>query len=100
MRSNFRSAMIMVTDEDKFLIRFSREVSFLNKAKLVDYLEKVPDNSAVLIDPLRCEFMDRDIIDTINDFIETSQARGIRVYIMRDSRKEEIFKDPFRLEMK
>jgi MFS superfamily sulfate permease-like transporter len=100
MRSNFRSAMIMVEDGDKYLIRFSREVSFLNKAKLVDYLERVPDNSAVLIDPLRCEFMDRDIIDTVNDFIETSQARGIRIYIMRDSRKEELFRDPFKLEMK
>jgi SulP family sulfate permease len=100
MRSNFRSAMIMVEDGDKYLIRFSREVSFLNKAKLVDYLQKVPDNSAVLIDPLRNEFMDRDIIDTVNDFIESSQARGIRVYIMRDNRQDEVFNDPFRLEMK
>lgn len=100
MRSNFRSAMIMVEDGDKFLIRFSREVSFLNKAKLVDYLQKVPDNSAVLIDPLRNEFMDRDIIDTVNDFIASSQARGIRVYIMRDKRQGEVFDDPFKLEMK
>jgi MFS superfamily sulfate permease-like transporter len=100
VRSNFRSAMIMVEDGDKYLIRFSREVSFLNKAKLVDYLQKVPDNSAVLIDPLRNEFMDRDIIETVNDFIASSQARGIRVYIMRDKRQQEIFNDPFRLEMK
>jgi MFS superfamily sulfate permease-like transporter len=100
MRSNFRSAMILVEDGGKYLIRFSKDVSFLNKAKLVDYLERVPDNSAVLIDPLRCEFMDRDIIDSIDDFIETSRSRGIRVYIMRDSRKKEIFKDPYKLEMK
>jgi MFS superfamily sulfate permease-like transporter len=100
MRSNFRSAMIMVEDGDKYLIRFSREVSFLNKAKLVDYLQKVPDNSAVLIDPLRNEFMDRDIIETVNDFIASSQARGIRVYIMRDKRQDEVFNDPYRLEMK
>jgi MFS superfamily sulfate permease-like transporter len=100
MRSNFRSSMIMVEDGDKYLIRFSREVSFLNKAKLVDYLQKVPDNSAVLIDPLRNEFMDRDIIETVNDFIASSEARGIRVYIMRDKRQEEIFNDPFKLEMK
>jgi MFS superfamily sulfate permease-like transporter len=100
MRSNFRSSMVMVEDGDKYLIRFSREVSFLNKAKLVDYLQKVPDNSAVLIDPLRNEFMDRDIIDTVNDFIASSPARGIRVYVMRDKRQEEIFNDPFKLEMK
>ena len=100
MSSHFRSAMIMVADEGKFLSRFSRNVSFLNKAKLVDYHERVPDNSAVLIDPLRCEFMHRDIIDSVNDFIETSQSRGIRVYIMRDDRKKELFKDTFRVEMK
>ena len=100
MRSNYRSAMIMVKDDDKYLIRFAREVSFLNKARLVDYLQKIPDNSAVLIDPLRNEFMDRDIVETINDFIASSQPRGIRVYIMRDKRQEEIFNDPYRLEMK
>jgi hypothetical protein len=44
--------------------------------------------------------MDRDIIDTVNDFIASSQARGIRVYIMRDKRQDEVFNDPFRLEMK
>jgi MFS superfamily sulfate permease-like transporter len=100
MRSNFRSAMIMVEDNGKYLIRFAREVSFLNKAKLVDYLQRIPDNSAVLIDPLRNEFMDRDIIETVNDFIASSESRGIRVYIMRDKRREEVFNDPYRLEMK
>jgi MFS superfamily sulfate permease-like transporter len=100
MRSNFRSAMIMVQDGDKCLIRFSREVSFLNKAKLVDYLQKVPDNSAVLIDPLRNEFMDGDIVETVNDFIVSSPSRGIRVYIMRDKRQAEVFDDPFKLELK
>ncbi len=99
MRSNFRSSMIMVEDEGKFLIRFAREVSFLNKSKLVDYLQKIPDNSAVLIDPLRNEFMDQDIVETVNDFIASSQARGIRVYVMRDNRHAEIFNDPFQLEM-
>jgi MFS superfamily sulfate permease-like transporter len=99
MRSNYRSSMIMVEDNGKYLIRFAREVSFLNKSKLVEYLQKVPDNSAVLIDPLRNEFMDKDIVETVNDFVASSQARGIRVYIMRDNRHEEIFDDPYRLEM-
>jgi MFS superfamily sulfate permease-like transporter len=100
MRSNFRSSMIMVQDGDKYLIRFAREVSFLNKSRLVDYLQKIPDQSAVLIDPLRNEFMDRDIIETVNDFIASSEARDIRVYIMRDKRHDEIFDDPYRLEMR
>ena len=99
VRSNYRSSMILIEDEGKYLIRFSRDVSFLNKSRLIEYLQRVPNNSAVLIDPIRNEFMDQDIIETVNDFIATSQSKGIRVYVMRDERHKEIFHDPFRLEM-
>ena len=99
IRSNFRSSLVMISDGPKHLIRFSREVSFLNKSKLIDYLEKIPVNEAVLIDPLRNEFMDHDIVETVNDFIKSAPLRGIRVYVMRDNRHEEIFDDPLRLEI-
>jgi len=100
IQSNFRSAMIMVDDKGMYLLRFSRDVSFLNKPRLVDFLRKLPDESELLIDPLRTEFIDGDIVETVNDFIASSEARGIRVYIMRDSHRQEIFIDPNKLEMK
>jgi MFS superfamily sulfate permease-like transporter len=96
VKSNFRSAMVMVNDDDRYLIRFSREVSFLNKSKLVDLLASIPNGASVLIDPLKNEFMDKDIIETVNDFIASSEARDIKVYIKRDKHQKELFEDPFK----
>jgi MFS superfamily sulfate permease-like transporter len=100
VRSNFRSAVSMYKDQNQFLIRFGRQVSFLNKPELVACLERIPKGASVLLDPLRNEFMDQDIIDAVNDFIQSSQQRGILVYIKRDSIKpREVFKDPHNLTM-
>lgn len=96
IKSNFRSAIVMVNDDHKYLLRFNREVSFLNKVKLMDLLGSIPDGSSVLIDPLKNEFMDKDIIETVNDFIASSETRNIKVYIKRDKFQKEIFEDPYK----
>jgi MFS superfamily sulfate permease-like transporter len=97
VKSNFRSAMVVVNDGNKYLVRFSREVSFLNKSKLMGHLSKIPDGASVLIDPLKNEFMDLDIIETVNDFIASSKARNIKVYIKREKSQKELFEDPYKL---
>jgi MFS superfamily sulfate permease-like transporter len=100
LKSNYRSAIVFVKDENNYLLRFSREVSFLNKSILLNYFEQIPEGSAVLIDPLRNEFMDQDIIETVNDFIQAAPSREIKIYIKRDPSKEkELFVDPLRLEI-
>jgi MFS superfamily sulfate permease-like transporter len=96
MKSNFRSAIFMVNDGNKYLIRFAHEVSFLNKSKLMDMLSTIPEGSSVLIDPLKNVFMDTDIVETVNDFIATSEEKGITVYIKRDKSEKEVFIDPYR----
>lgn len=81
LRSNYKSAILTVKDEHRHLIRFRREVTFLNKALLKAQLEKIPDHTAVLIDATRSEFIDNDIIELVNDFIVNAETRGIRIYI-------------------
>jgi len=93
IRSNFRTSIFIIKDNNNFLIRFRKEVSFLNKSLVKRSLAKIPDNSAVIIDPTKADFIDKDIIEVVNDFIETSQNRGIRVYIERVKGKPEIFND-------
>ena len=68
-------------DEYRYLIRFRKEVTFLNKAALKANLEKIPDNTAVLMDASKSEFIDQDIVELVNDFIVNAETRGIRVYI-------------------
>jgi MFS superfamily sulfate permease-like transporter len=94
LRSNFRSAISVVKDDQKYLVRFKREVSFLNKAYLKQALAKIPDDSAVLIDPSRSDFIDRDVIEMIDDFIINAETRGIRIYIKPGKGENQaIFKD-------
>jgi MFS superfamily sulfate permease-like transporter len=81
LRTNFKSSIFTIKDEHRYLIRFRKEVTFLNKAALKANMEKIPDNVSVLIDATKSEFMDNDIVDLVNDFIINAETRGIRVYI-------------------
>jgi MFS superfamily sulfate permease-like transporter len=81
LRSNFRTSVFVVKDELRYLVRFRKEVSFLNKAYVKKIFEQMPDNVAVLIDATKSEFIDKDIVELVNDFIVNAETRGIRVYI-------------------
>lgn len=81
LRTNYKSSIFTIKDEHRYLIRFRKEVTFLNKAALKANLEKIPDNTSVLIDATKSEFIDNDIVDLVNDFIINAETRGVRVYI-------------------
>jgi hypothetical protein len=42
----------------------------------------------VLIDATKSDFIDKDIVELVNDFIVNAETRGIRVYIKYSSRRE------------
>ncbi|MCU0387242.1 MAG: SulP family inorganic anion transporter [Chitinophagaceae bacterium] len=81
LKSNYKSSIFTIRDENRFLIRFRKEVTFLNKAHLKEQLEEIPDNTSVLVDATKSEFIDNDIVDLMNDFIINAETRNIRVYI-------------------
>ncbi|HEY4286885.1 MAG TPA: SulP family inorganic anion transporter [Puia sp.] len=83
VRSNFRSAVMIVHDENKYLVRFRKDVSFLNKPIVKKKLEGVPENSYVLIDLCRADFVDKDVIDVINEFMHHAHLKNIRVEIRK-----------------
>jgi MFS superfamily sulfate permease-like transporter len=87
VRSNFHSAVMIVHDENKYLVRFRKDVSFLNKPIVKEKLEKVPANSFVLIDITRADFIDKDIIDTINEFMHHAHLKNIKVEVKKSTFK-------------
>jgi len=93
IKSNFKTSVFVIKDENKYLVRFRKEVSFLNKSYVKRSLAKIPNDSAVIIDPTKSDFIDKDIIDLVNDFIETASKKNIRVYIERTKGKPEVFND-------
>jgi len=90
VRSNFRSALLTVSDKNNYLVRLRKDVSFLNKPLVKDALEAVPDNSNLIIDLSRADFIDQDIADSINEFLTRAPLKNIRVEILRSSFKSPI----------
>jgi MFS superfamily sulfate permease-like transporter len=87
LRSNFKSSVMIVNDENRFLVRFRKDVSFLNKPIIKEGLEAVPDGSFVLIDLTRADFIDKDIIDVINEFMHHAPLKSISVEIKKSQFK-------------
>jgi len=91
IRSNFKTAVFVINDENKYLFRLRKDVSFLNKHILKDQLEKIPANSSVLIDASRADFIDKDVIETIEDFMLHAHLKNIYVELKRNITREQGF---------
>lgn len=79
LRSNFREAIILVNDGNQYLLKLTKDVSFLNKSTLKKNFRTIPSNASLLIDGSGASFVDHDVKETIRDFIETSKAKKISV---------------------
>lgn len=87
IRSNFRSSVFVVNDNNKYLVRLRKDVSFLNKPIIKQKLEAVPENAYVLIDATRADFIDKDIIEEINNFLLHAHLKNIKAEIKRSEHK-------------
>ena len=87
VRSNFRSSVFVVNDHNNFLIRFRKDVSFLNKPIVKKKLEDVPENAFVLIDATRADFIDKDVIEEVNNFLCHAHLKNIKVEIKKSLNK-------------
>jgi MFS superfamily sulfate permease-like transporter len=94
MRSNFKSAVFVVNDNKNYLFRLRKDVSFLNKPIIKNKLEQVPQDSYVLIDAARADFIDKDVIEVIEDFMKRAHLKSIKVDLKKSAHKEQGFGDP------
>lgn len=81
LKTNFQKAVITVHSDDNYLIKFSKDVSFMHKASLRNALVKVPNDTRLLIDGSKSHFIDEDIRETIEDFIEAAKSKHIEVEV-------------------
>ena len=66
----------------------------MNKAIIKSKLEQVPENSFVFIDAARADFIDRDVVEVIEDFIKHAPLKNISVELKRSLYKEQGFSLP------
>ncbi|RYY57041.1 MAG: SulP family inorganic anion transporter [Chitinophagaceae bacterium] len=90
-RSNFRTAVFVVNDNSTYLFRLRKDVSFLNKAIIKRKLEEVPRDSVVFVDTTRADYIDRDVIETIEDFMIAAPLKNIIVELKKSNMKDQGF---------
>jgi MFS superfamily sulfate permease-like transporter len=63
----------------KYYFRLAINVSFINKKKLKDELEKIPDHAEVHIDGEDSVYIDYDVIEAINEFKAKAHHKHIKL---------------------
>lgn len=81
IRTNYQNAIIMTQQNGKYLVKLQKDVSFLNKASLMKKLSEIPPESDVILNASQAGFIDHDIQEVLNDFIDTSTDKNINVSI-------------------
>ena len=83
IKTNFHAAITLTQDGSHYLLRLQKDVSFLNKALLRSYLDQVDDNSYLIIDGSKAQFIDQDIMETIQDFADAAKDSNIIVELKK-----------------
>lgn len=60
----------------------AEQVSFFNKAEIIESLEKIPANSKVIIDCTQNKVIEHDIQEVINNYLKHAQLKNIEVELL------------------
>lgn len=78
-------SIVVVNDGHDYLIRFMKDISFLNKPEMTQILNGIPRGANLVIDGTNHVYIDNDIILIIEDFIEAAEERGITYEILKST---------------
>ena len=80
-RDEFRISRRMLHDTEHIDIKLHSNVTFLNKVKLRDTLDKIPEYSVLTIDGSECSFIDHDILEIISEYAAKAHDRHIEMHL-------------------
>ncbi len=66
---------------NKTIIRLSEQVSFLNKANILQTFEQIAPGSEVVIDATRSKYIDYDVYEIIQNFRREAELKNIKLII-------------------
>ncbi|WP_062637298.1 SulP family inorganic anion transporter [Caballeronia arationis] len=79
VHANLQRPITIAQHDDHFLLSFRKDVSFIGKVALKHHLRQIPDRATVIVDATRADFIDPDVRELIDKFVEDAPARGIHV---------------------
>jgi len=81
IRANFHKAISLTRDGNHYLLRMRKDVSFLNKVLLRELLDKIEPYGHVIIDGSRAEFIDKDILGSLINYLKSAKDSHITVHL-------------------
>lgn len=86
LRDNYKNAYlhnkVKKEGEEKTTIKLAEEVTFLNKADIMMFLDHIPENHHLTIDASNSLFIHPDIFDIIDDFKEAAKYKNIELELI------------------
>ncbi len=83
LRTNLRNPFFYkITSDGDITIKLAEEVSFLNKAAIQYTLTHLPKESNVIIDGSNSRYIDRDVLEIINNFKHNAYTKAIIVQLV------------------
>jgi MFS superfamily sulfate permease-like transporter len=82
-RSHHKAMILVKDDENHYLLRFMKDVSFLHKHDLVQHLRSIPSGATLDLDGSRDVQFDADIIELLEDYTEGAARDGIQVLVRK-----------------
>jgi MFS superfamily sulfate permease-like transporter len=80
--ANYKAAITMTQEGSRYVLSFNKDVSFLNRALLRKFISSIEENSTVVIDASKTNFVDYDIIETLEDFLKNAVEDNIHVELI------------------
>lgn len=77
IRANHHQAVTVVRRERHHLMRFNKDLSFVNKNELRTKLRLIPAGAHLIVDRARALYMDHDILEVLEDFKKLAPYRDI-----------------------
>lgn len=82
IKANYHTAITLIREGSHYTLLLNKDVSFLNKALLRKFILHIEENSTVTIDASKAEFIDHDILETIEDFLAAAPDDRIDVAVI------------------
>ncbi|HSI91492.1 MAG TPA: SulP family inorganic anion transporter [Adhaeribacter sp.] len=83
LKANYRSPYFFKTEthpgKEIIHLKLSEHVSFLNKASIILTLDRLPNNSHVIIDGENSEVIDYDVLEAIQEFRTKAYEKNIKL---------------------
>lgn len=87
IRNNHHEAVTVVSQDNDYLLRFNKDASFVNKSELRRKLFEVPAGSNLVIDGTKSLYIDRDIVEVVEDFRKLAPYKDITVELKQMNKK-------------